>query len=79
MLIKMKSLLSGVEHSREINATQDQIDRWKAGALIQDAMPDLSKEDREFLITGITPEEWKKEFPAVPELEEELPETVRGA
>jgi len=29
---------------------------------IQDAFPLMSKEDREFLISGITPEEWNKVF-----------------
>jgi hypothetical protein len=31
--------------------------------MIQEAFPLLSDEDREFLLTGITPEEWKKRFP----------------
>ena len=30
--------------------------------LIQDAFPKMSAEDREFLITGITPTEWNKIF-----------------
>ena len=35
---------------------------WRGGALIQDAMPSLSKEEREFLITGITPTMWERVF-----------------
>lgn len=34
-----------------------------AGALIQQAFPFLSAEEREFLMTGITPEEWDEIFP----------------
>jgi len=30
--------------------------------LIQDALPMLSNEEREFLITGLTPEEWHELF-----------------
>jgi len=36
----------------------DQYDAWKGGELIQNAMPNLSADEREFLMTGITPEEW---------------------
>jgi hypothetical protein len=31
---------------------------WKAGTLIQDALPELSKADRELLMTGTHPECW---------------------
>lgn len=38
--------------------------RWKtAEALIQDAFPGLSTDDRELLITGITPDAWESLFP----------------
>ena len=32
------------------------------GRLIQDVVPDLSDSDREFLMTGITNEQWDKAF-----------------
>lgn len=32
---------------------------WMDGKLIQDAMPYLSAEDREYLITGMTPDDWR--------------------
>ena len=31
---------------------------WKEGKLIQEAMPQLSKSEREILMTGYTPAEW---------------------
>lgn len=38
---------------------------WLHGnALIQEAMPHVSTEDREFLMTGYTPEDWAAMFPA---------------
>ena len=35
---------------------------WVDGALIQDVMPHLKPEEREFLMTGITPAEWDAMF-----------------
>ena len=63
MLITNTSTLTGIKHTREINCTQEMINDWQNGALIQNVMPHLSNEDREFLITGTTPEEWDKAFP----------------
>lgn len=59
MLITRKSYLSGIVRTRDIPCTQAQLDTWEDGCLIQDAMCNVSAEDREFLISGITPEEWK--------------------
>lgn len=36
---------------------------WNEGTLIQNAFPNLSPEEREFLITGLTPEMWNDLFP----------------
>jgi len=38
--------------------TNEQIDRWEGGALVQDVFPHLTPSEREFLISGVTPEEW---------------------
>lgn len=38
------------------------INRRIKGENIQDCLPDVSKEDREFIISGISPEGWKKLF-----------------
>lgn len=35
---------------------------WQNGERIQDAFGFLSAEEREFILTGITPDEWKKMF-----------------
>lgn len=64
MKITRLSALSGQYNTREIPVTQAQLDAWRGGhALIQDALPQLSQADREFLITGTTPEEWDAAFP----------------
>ncbi len=62
IMITRRSELTGVDHSRKIDVSLKQIELWEGGALIQDAMPNLSDEDREFLMTGITPEEWDAHF-----------------
>ena len=54
--------LTGVIHTRTIKMDAADYMAWCSGALIQDAMPYLSADDREFLMTGITPEEWAAKF-----------------
>ena len=62
MLVSKFSPISMKDHTREIPVTQEQLDAWKGGELIQNAMPNISPDDREFLMTGITPEEWDTHF-----------------
>lgn len=70
MQIMMRSMVSGKHNTRDIPITQAQLDAWqlrhfvwrKTGVLIQDVFPQLSADDREFLMTGITPEEWDEHF-----------------
>jgi len=62
MLITRKSPFSGKYATREINVTPAQIDAWERGVLIQVAMPNVSADDREFIKTGITSEEWDSLF-----------------
>ena len=62
MLIKRVSNMSGIEHEMEIDITEQQLQKWKDGMLIQHAMPALTADEREFLMTGITSEEWDSLF-----------------
>ncbi len=62
MLIERVSPLSGNKNVLDIPVTLAQLTMWKGGELIQRAMPNLSADEREFLMTGITPEEWEKTF-----------------
>tara|TARA_R100001377_G_scaffold4481_1_gene2558 strand:- start:125 stop:274 length:150 start_codon:yes stop_codon:yes gene_type:complete len=42
-----------------IDVTQDQLNDWESGTLIQNAMPShLSADEREFIMTGIMASEW---------------------
>jgi len=56
------SSATGLTHTREMKLNVEDFDAWQSGTLIQDAMPYLSPGDREFLMTGITPEEWDDLF-----------------
>ena len=58
MLVKKESILSGKSHEMEIDVINKEIALWMEGTLIQDAMPNLTASEREFLMTGITPAEW---------------------
>ena len=64
MKITRKSPFSGITHTQEIPVSQAQLDEMKSPTrrLIQDIMPHLDADQREFLMTGITKEEWEKEF-----------------
>ena len=60
MNITRKSPFSGRTNTRQINVTLEQIEAWEMGELIQNAMPNLTPDEREFIKTGITPVEWEK-------------------
>ena len=62
MLIGRGSILTGSTSEMEIDVTEKQITLWMEGALIQDVMPNLSPDEREFIMTGITPAEWDEAF-----------------
>lgn len=62
MKITKRSMFTGKTHTRDIPVTVGQLTRWAQGELIQNVMPHLSDDDREFIMTGVTPEEWEEEF-----------------
>ena len=64
MLIKRQSPLSGQIHEMDIDVTEEQLTAWKAGTLIQNVMPTLTPDEREFIMTGITAAEWEDTFGA---------------
>jgi hypothetical protein len=59
MKVTRTSILTGVTRTMDLPITADQISAWAAGALIQNVMPDLTDDQREFFKTGITNEEWE--------------------
>ena len=77
MLITRKSMISGIERTLDIPATQEMFDRYAAGELLQNAFFGLTAWQREFIKTGITDEEWDGLFKEGEELKEELDESDR--
>lgn len=71
MVYTTTCILNGQEVSREIHGlTPAMVRAWKNGQIIQDAMPNIPPEDREFIMTGITPELWEATFGPEPTFEE---------
>ena len=58
MVVVAISAATGVKHAMPLEITEAQVYDWVNGASIQDAMPQLSAEGREFLQTGSHPNEW---------------------
>jgi hypothetical protein len=63
MLITRKSPISGNEATMDLPISQKQIDLYDKGEYIQVAFANLNPDQREFYMTGITPDEWNKLFP----------------
>jgi len=62
MQITRISMFTNKVHTMDIDVTQEQLSSWENGTLIQDAMPNLSADEREFIKTGVTPSEWAEFF-----------------
>lgn len=61
MKITRTSIISGITRTREIDVTEEQLMEYiNSGRPIQTVLPYLSADDREFIISGITPEEWDR-------------------
>ena len=58
MKITRTSIVSGVTRTMDLPVTREQLTMYLNGTLIQRAMPNLSSDEREFILTGMTPEEW---------------------
>lgn len=62
MEITRTSPFTGKETTKDLPVTEEQLNAWKQGTKIQDAMPHIAPADREFIMTGILPEEWESLF-----------------
>jgi len=62
MKVTKQSKLSGRVHSMELDVTDVELKRWHEGEYIQHVFPNLNSNEREFLITGITADEWDAAF-----------------
>ncbi len=80
MQVTRKSQLTQITHTFDLNVTNEQLLAHANGKPAQDAFPQLNADDREFIISGITKEEWEQAFPAFDEKEDfnfdDMPEPV---
>ena len=63
MKITRTSPLTGRTNTIDLPVTQDQIDRYaRREGYVQDIFKNLTPGQREFIMTGITDQEWDKTF-----------------
>ena len=55
-------MTSGITRTRDLPVTEGQMEAYAQGALLQNAFPNLTPGDREFIKTGITQAEWVEIF-----------------
>ena len=64
MKVTRKSAISGKKTTMDINITEDQLKDWTDNPekLMVEGLVHLSNDERDFLLTGITPEDWNDVF-----------------
>lgn len=61
MKITRTSMFTGIVREMDLPVTEEQMALFESGgALIQVAFPHLSVAEREFILTGVTQEEWDR-------------------
>jgi len=58
MIVRRRNIFTKKVRELDLDVTEEQIDRWMGGELIQNAMPQLSRDECEFLLSGFLPHEW---------------------
>lgn len=61
-MVITRTSVFGVTRSKDLNVTPEQISRWKQGELAQNVFTQLDAEQREFIISGNTTEDWNMLF-----------------
>lgn len=74
MEITRKSEISGIIRTRDLPVTEEQYCLYLNGTKVQDAFPQLDADAREFILTGITAEEWNETFNFNGEFEDSVSE-----
>ena len=58
MEITRTSMITNITRTLDLDVTQKQLDDYENGSLLQNAFPNLTPNQREFIKTGITNDEW---------------------
>ena len=64
MRISQISPVTGNMNTMDLPISLAQLSEWKNGGLIQNVMPHLDPDEREFLISGCAPGDWDLMFSA---------------
>ncbi len=59
MKITRTSPVTGKTSTLELDTTPDEYHAWRTGTLIQNAMPRLNDDEREFILSGCLPGEFE--------------------
>jgi|TARA_R110000803_G_scaffold197800_1_gene261413 hypothetical protein len=62
MTITRTDPITNAINSLSLDVTQEQLNLWQDGELIQDVMPNLNADEREFIVSGITIGSWDNLF-----------------
>lgn len=62
MIVSRVSPFSGETNTMDLPITVEQYERWLGGEFVQDVFPHLNADQREFILTGITAQEWDNLF-----------------
>ena len=61
--VKRQSILTGEWHEMELPITEAELVEYEEGGdLVQNKFPHLTPDQREFIISGSTPDEWDAAF-----------------
>ena len=62
MEVTRRSPVTGKINTMELDITDEQLFNYYTGALVQEAFPSLTADQREFFKTGTTAEDWDQMF-----------------
>lgn len=51
-----------IVRAQELGVPEEDIQKWLDGGLIQNVMSYLNADEREYILTGISPAEWERLF-----------------
>ena len=73
MRVTRTSRITGIIRTLELDITPAEYESFRNGKLVQEAMPHLTADEREFLISGVTQNEWDKYIKGEDEEDEYAP------
>jgi hypothetical protein len=65
MLVTKQSAITGIIRTLDLDITEDQYKAWESGTMIHLAFPNLTADQREFLLTGATDDDWNSMYASV--------------